>query len=183
LLYRLNLIDDLRRLGRTAEARREVEDALELCRKEKVTSLRVADLEGRLGWVLLDEGKVDQARGTFESSLAHYQHLGTAIIEQDTTLYGLGVLALRQRRAAEALPYLEKSLEGRPAGLVPSEAQPRAEAVFDLARALTAVGRTPERACALAREAAGTYRALPARQRDRAAVERWLAEQRCRPGA
>ncbi len=89
------------------------------------------------------------------------------------SLLGLGKVALARGRVEDALPLLEQAVTmGTRATTTPGE---YGELRFMLARALRAAGREPERARALAQEAAESLIKLGPSRREPAEIAAWLA--------
>jgi tetratricopeptide (TPR) repeat protein len=177
------LIDGLRSAHRYGEAHREVASALELCRSGGITDAAQAQIQARLGWLLVAEKRADAAVRAFTPAIATFQRLKTSDPEQCYALFGLGTALLHQGRASEAVPYLERAVAAQPPGELHTLAD-RAQSARALAEALALSGGSGERACALAGEAAVVVRAMPRHERemrntDLPGLERWLAEHHC----
>jgi tetratricopeptide (TPR) repeat protein len=178
LWSRVRVTDALRDGGRAAEALRELDDILALCRRAGITRAIVPDVHARRGYALAAQGKLEPALRELREAERAHQRLRTPDADHDYTLHALGEVELRLGHAEAARPYLERALAVRPAGMV-GKADVRAGTAFALARALAA--RDHDRACGLAREAA-KYHRTSGRVIDRPRArdtDHWLAQQAC----
>jgi eukaryotic-like serine/threonine-protein kinase len=179
LLVRLGLVLALVDQGRLAEARREIEEAIAACRKVGKEGERWAHLHTYRARVMQAEGRIDASLPALEEALRLHQRAGTVEEQLGMTLLGLGIAHLERGDAKQAVKDLERARKAR-AGVVELPVL-RADIALGLAEALVREGGTAERerACALAGEAAASYRSLANKQRKRAAAERWLEGHRC----
>jgi tetratricopeptide (TPR) repeat protein/predicted Ser/Thr protein kinase len=145
----------LRRMGRSAEARIDLEHAMEIVVADGARKHPdLASIKNNLAEIELEAGNLAAARPLFEAALAIWEEAGWERF-LPYPLAGLGRLALAEGDARSARPLLERALEMRTTipGTLPEEL---AETRFGLAQAIAQ--DEPQRALTLATAARDFYR-------------------------
>ena len=170
-----NLGTALQILGQKKEALAHFERALSIKRLHlPADHPSVASSQFSIGAMLHRLGRSTDGLRSLHDALKTFEaRLGSSHPLVGKTLTEIGLVQLDLKKPALALPILERALHtGADADIDPIE---RAETRFGLARALRLVGREPDRAIALARQALRDYQG-PEYEKEQAEISAWLAQ-------
>ena len=175
LWTRIELAVALVNLGRTADARQEIDEGITAARK---VGKPWGGLNSYRAWVLQAENRIAASLPVFNEALRQHERDGTSDAYLGVTFLGLGTAYLQRGETDQAVKYLNRARHAQAATVYfPTF---RADIAITLAEALKRQGDRG-RACGLAREAVAIYRTLAHKERKRAAADRWLDREQCGP--
>jgi serine/threonine protein kinase/tetratricopeptide (TPR) repeat protein len=139
----------------------------------------VGVLLSNTGEALLALGRPEPAEDDFRKALAILRKaLGPDHADLALPLKGIGLAQLNRGHPDQALEPLQRALALRTDAKAVSDPQELAEIQWGLARTLSALGKDPARARALAEAALNSYRGLGSESADRRQdISRWLLKQ------